>query len=77
MIRCNQIFYWPCDECMWLKAVGPEEVIRGVPSKAKWVHSNEISRRGDYGFRKIYLDSICMARSRPSMVIGYMRSLIN
>ena len=77
MIRCNQIFCWPCDECVWLKAVGLEGVARALPSGTKWVHSNEISRREDPGGRKVYFDSICMARSRPSMVIGYMRSLIN
>ena len=62
---------------MWLKAVGPEGMICGVPSKAKWVHSNEISRRGDDIVRKVYFDSICIARSSPSIVIGYMRSLIS
>ena len=77
MIRCNQIFCWPCDECVWLKAVSPEDVTRSVPSGPKWVHSNEISRREDQGIGKVYFDSICMARSRPSMVIGYMRSLIS
>ncbi len=77
MIRCNQIFCWPCDKCRWLKAVGPEDVIRDIPSEAKWLHSNEISRKGDDGVRKGYFDSICIARSRPSMVIGYMRSLIS
>ena len=77
MIRCNQIFCWPCDKCRWLRAVGPRGVTSGRPSEAKWLHSNEISRRGDKVVRKTYFDSICIARSKPSMVIGYMRSLIS
>jgi len=52
MIRCNQIFCWPCDKCRWLKAVGSRDVISGRPSEAKWLHSNEISRREDWGGRK-------------------------